>query len=98
MEIEFASRQLERRYQQHREAVRAWGAAVARKYVQQINILYSAERLEELSGIRSLALHPLKGARLGQHAITLHDRWRLIVVPVREGVVRIREVTQHYGD
>ena len=98
MEVEFASRQLRGRYERHREAVRAWGEAVARKYVQRIDVLYSAQRWEELATIRVLRLHPLRGRREGQFAITLHGRWRMILVPKGANAVLVEEVTQHYGD
>ena len=51
-------------------------------------------------GLRSLALHPLKGGMKGKHALRIDDSWRLIVVFVGDAmkVVRIEEVSKHYGD
>jgi plasmid maintenance system killer protein len=45
-------------------------------------------------------MHPLKGDRKGQYAIRLGDRERLIVAfaDTKLTVVRIEEVSQHYGD
>ena len=49
--------------------------------------------------IRSLRLHPLKGARKGELSIYLTGRWRLIVTPgdTEESVI-IQEVSNHYDD
>jgi len=47
-----------------------------------------------------LRFHPLKGDRQGQHSITLVDRWRMVVT-FRDDVltvVRIEEVSAHYGN
>ncbi len=71
---------------------------MGRKYVQRIGILHAARSFADLYTIRSLRLHPLGGEHQGQFALTLHDRWRLIVVPGEGDVVRVEEVTNHYGD
>ena len=99
MDVEFASRRLSRRYESSPEASRAWGQQVARKYIQRINILYAVKSLQDLYQIRSLKFHKLSGEREGQYAITLNERWRLIVTYVEaESKIRVEEVTQHYGD
>jgi len=99
MDVEFASRQLLRRYESSSEAIRAWGQQVARKYIQRVDILYAVKNLEELYQIRSLKFHKLTGEREGQYAIVLDHRWRLIVTYVEaESKIRIEEVTHHYGD
>ncbi len=56
--------------------------------------------MRDLFALRALDLHPLKGDRKGQYAIRLGDRERVIVTFADAGltVVRIEEVTQHYGD
>jgi plasmid maintenance system killer protein len=45
-------------------------------------------------------MHPLKGARRGQHAIRLGERERLIVAFEDDAwtIVRVEEVSKHYGD
>jgi proteic killer suppression protein len=98
VELEFRSEELRRRYLDPGEAERAWGRAVARKYVQRVDILRAAGSLAELAALVSLRLHPLKGARAGQYALSLNDRWRLIVTVDAAGVVWVEEVTNHYGD
>jgi len=100
MRVEFATKKLERSFQEHTLARREWGQRVARAYVQRINTLYAAKDMRDLFALRALDLHPLKGDRKGQYAIRLGDRERLIVTFAGAGltVVRIEEVTQHYGD
>jgi proteic killer suppression protein len=98
MEVVFGSPELVKCYQESDRAIRRWGPDVGRRYVARINALYAAGRFSDLYTIRSLRLHPLKGEREGQYAITLIGRWRLVVVPVGEDKVRLEEVTQHYGD
>ena len=97
MEVEFGDRDLERCYAARAEAARRWGSVVGRKYGRLVDALYNALDRQELGAIRSLRLHPLKGSRDGEWAIDLHDRWRVILSFEGE-TVRIREVTQHYGD
>ncbi len=77
-----------------------WGPVVARKFVQRIDIIQEASDLAELEALPGLKCHPLKGKRKGQFAVTLHDRWRLIfsLIGPLARVVRVEEVTKHYGD
>jgi plasmid maintenance system killer protein len=98
MEVKFGTRQLMRCYEESSRAMRRWGPDVGRKYIARINSLYAAKKFSDLYTIRSLDLHQLKGGHSGQYAITLHGRWRLILVPEREDAVRVEEVTKHYGD
>lgn len=98
MQVEFARKQLIKRYEQSELGAREWGEVVAEKYIQRVGILFAAQTFADLQRVRSLRLHPLKGPRQGQWAIDLHDRWRLIIDKIDEQTVRVREVTQHYGD
>jgi hypothetical protein len=55
---------------------------------------------DDLYTIPPVAFHPLKGDQKGRHALTLIDRWRM-VVSFRDDaltIVRVEEVTKHYGD
>jgi proteic killer suppression protein len=63
-----------------------------------VNVLYAVKQFSELYSIRALRLHELKGERKGQYAITVHDRWRLLLTRVTDDTVRVEEVIQHYGD
>lgn len=100
MEIEFANKRLERRFREHRSAVRAFGVEVARRYIQRINIMKAARSLDELSAMPGLRCHPLKGQRAGQYAINLTGFYRLLFTLHGENlaIVRIEEVSKHYGD
>jgi proteic killer suppression protein len=40
-------------------------------------ILNAAERLDHISPLKSVGLHPLKGDRKGQWAITVNGPWRI---------------------
>lgn len=97
MGVRFASNRLERCADDYLEAVREWGAPVARRYIARVRVLRDAAAFRDLWGNRSLRLHSLSGQRQGQYAIDLTNRWRLIVVPgmAGNGLV-IAEVTQHY--
>ena len=100
MEIRFRTRKLEKQYLNAKEAEKAYGAQVARRYIQRVNILKSARSFEELYAISVLKFHPLKGDRDGEYAIALTGFYRLIIRNIGEvyDIVRIEEVSKHYGD
>lgn len=80
-------------------AARRWGSVVGRKYIQLTTVLMAAEKFTDLFQIRALRLHALKGDREGQYAITIHERWRLLLVyDEAEGTLFVEEVSRHYGD
>lgn len=97
MEIEFADRQLERRYEVPAEAQRAWGDVVARKFVQRVNQLRAARHQREVYALRALRLHQLTGDRSGRWAMTLHGSWRLEITFAAETAI-IEGVSNHYDD
>lgn len=100
MKIRFRTRGLQRQYEHSKEAEKAYGRAVARKYIQRVNIIKASQGLHDLIAQGPLRCHPLKGQRQGQYAMRLHDRWRLIFT-VESGVIEvacIEEVSKHYGD
>lgn len=100
MDVEFRTKKLRECFEQHAQAQRAWGPEVARRYVERTGILYNVASIQDLGKLPSLHLHALHGNRKGQYALTLVGRWRLIVA-FREGpppIVRIEEVSKHYGD
>jgi plasmid maintenance system killer protein len=98
--VHFASSRLERCYRELRLARREWGQKVARTYIQRINTLWAARDGRDLFALKALDMHPLKGARSGQHAIRLGERERLIVAFEDDAwtIVRVEEVSRHYGD
>lgn len=100
MEVTFRTRKLRHEYEHSRKGVQAYGQAVARRYIERINIIKSATDIEELEKLPKLDCHPLKGDRKGQWSITLIGRVRLIFTLQGENleIVRIEEVSKHYGD
>lgn len=100
MKVEFRTNALRQQYEKSDKATKAYGPQAARKYVERVNILKVANTLTDIMAQQTLRCHPLKGNRKGQHSIRLHGRWRLVVT-FRSGeleVVRIEEVSKHYGD
>lgn len=100
MEVQFRTRQLEICYQQHRQANRKYGAQVARKYIQRINIIQQAIDLAEIMRLPGLRCHALTGNRQGQYAINLTGYYRLIFTLTGNQleVIMIEEVSKHYDD
>ena len=100
MLVTFRNRKIEKCYVKHKHAIRAWGDAVARKYVERLNLIQVAADLEELCRLPALRCHPLKGDRKGQYAISLRGFYRLIFTLQGEnlGIVCIEEVSKHYDD
>ena len=100
MVVRFATSRLERCYREIRFAQREWGEKVGRTYIQRINTLWAVRNGRDLFTLRALDMHPLKGERRGQHAIRLGDRERLIVAFEDDAwtIVRVEEVSRHYGD
>jgi proteic killer suppression protein len=100
VEVTFRTSQLEACFRSWRLGQRAWGTAVARRYVERLNIIRSARAMADLYAIGALRLHPLTGPRQGQLAMTLKWRWRLIVTVGSDTmtVVRVEEVSKPYDD
>jgi proteic killer suppression protein len=73
--------------------IRSWGNSATRRLfetgrsrirgldaeeaLELLAILHAAERLNHISPLRSVGLHPLKGDRKGQWAITVNGPWRI---------------------
>lgn len=100
MKVSFRSSKLQRAYEESARAIRQFGPGVGRRYVQRIGIIKASRHLEDLKAQRPLRCHELQGKRAGQWAINLTDRYRLIftVSGPELDVVRVEEVTNHYGD
>jgi plasmid maintenance system killer protein len=98
VQVQFRTRQLERRFNNSRQATRAWGPVVGERYVERVEMLKAVEHFEHLYDIRMLDLHPLLGDRRSQYAIRLTGAVRLIISrdPVRAGVI-VEEVTDYHG-
>ena len=99
MEVEFNTGRLERCYLDIREGTREWGPAVARRYVERIDNIYSSTTFDDLYQHKSWRFHQLHGRYAGMFALTLAGRYRLIVGQgTGENQVVIYEVTNHYDD
>ena len=98
MELDFTSNRLKDAAISLSEASRLFGVPIGRKYIQRLAILRAVENFSQLYGFQALRLHPLKGNRTGQYAITLTGNYRLIVEKKREDKVNIMEVEDYHGD
>jgi proteic killer suppression protein len=100
MDVRFATQALENCYRHSAAGRRAWGQKIALRYVQRVNALYAAREATDLFALKSLRLHPLKGERKGQHVLSLDVEWRMVVRFEGESwtIVRVEEVSRHYGD
>ena len=100
MEVEFRTHRLRSCYEDSSTGVREWGDKVARRYIERVNILKAAKGADDLHRGAALRFHPLKAGRHGQHSIALVDRWRMVVTFRGDAltIVRIEEVSAHYGD
>lgn len=99
MKVVFRTKRLLRAYEQEYKAIRLWGPAVARKYIQRVEALYAAQNFHDIRRVQAFRPHPLGGPHEGEWALDLTGRWRLIVIPSGGGdTVTVQEVTKHYGD
>jgi toxin HigB-1 len=73
--------------------IRSWGNSATRRLFESgksrfrgldadaapelLAVLNAAERLEHISPLKSVGLHPLKGNRRGRWAITVNGPWRI---------------------
>ncbi len=55
-------------------------ADIAQRAYARLRMLDAAENLEDLRNPPSNRLHPLKGARQGQHSISINMQWRICFV------------------
>ncbi len=98
MQIEFATNRLAAASVSLSEASRLFGVPIGRKYIQRVAVLRATDKFTELFGHRALRLHPLKGKRAGQYAMTLTGNYRLIVEKVKDDTVCILDVEDYHGN
>jgi len=98
VELEFSSNRLANASISLAESSRLFGVPVGRKYIQRLAVLRAADKFSQLFGFQALKLHPLKGNRAGQHAITLTGNYRLILEKVKEDKALIVDVEDYHGD
>ena len=98
MDIEYATNRLSAASLDLSEATRLFGVPIGRKYVQRLAVLRATDKFTVLYGHRALRLHPLKGDRAGQYAMTLTGNYRLILERISEDTVRVVDVEDYHGD
>ena len=100
MEVRFKTNKLQKQYENSKDAVKAYGIDVAKKYIQRVGILKSAKSFDDLSKIPQLRFHPLTGNRKGEFAISLTGFYRLIITNDGDtfDIAKIEEVSKHYDD
>lgn len=98
MKLEFSSHRLADASVSLAEASRLFGIPIGRKFIQRLAVLRATDRFAHLYGHRALRLHPVKGNRTGQYAITLTGNYRLIMDRIAEDTVRIIDVEDYHGD
>ncbi|MGM0444062.1 MAG: type II toxin-antitoxin system RelE/ParE family toxin [Fibrobacterota bacterium] len=98
--IKFKNKKLKKCYTTHKNAVKTYGADVARKYIQRINLIKNAEGIDEVMKLPGLRCHPLKGNRNGQYAVKLTGFYRLIFKLENNvlNIALIEEVSKHYDN
>ena len=100
MEVRFKTNKLQKQYENSKDAIKAYGLDVAKKYIQRVGILKSAKSFDDLSKIPQLRFHPLTGDRKGEFAISLTGFYRLIITNDGDtfDIAKIEEVSKHYDD
>lgn len=76
--------------------MREWGPVTGQRYIDRVETLETAERVEHLYEIRSLNLHPLTGNRRGQHSLRLTGRMRMVVTIENERTIIVEEVVDYH--
>ena len=100
MEVRFKTNKLQKQYENSKDAEKAYGLDVAKRYVNRVNLLKSAKSFDDLSKIPQLKFHPLTGNRKGEFAISLTGFYRLIITNDGDtfDIAKIEEVSKHYDD
>jgi proteic killer suppression protein len=99
MKVIFSTRELQKWHLDFRSAQRDLGQDLARRYIQRVDILIDADNVPQLQQIPGLRCHRLKGDRKDEWAISL-DRFHRLIFTVNDDrmeVVRIEEISKHYG-
>jgi proteic killer suppression protein len=79
MQIEFATDELRRLYEDPTFRLPRFGADVIKAYRKKVGLLADAHDERDLFNMRSLHYKKLVADRTGQHSIRLNDQWRLIL-------------------
>ena len=100
MQVTFKTKRLQECYESVKKAQRGWDEKVARRYIDRVNILKAAKSADDLYEVPPLRFHPMEGNKKELYSVTLVGRWRMEVSFQNDAltIVRVEEVSQHYGD
>lgn len=87
IEIRYHDKKIEKLCTDIRKAKRELPAIVAEKLHALVNLLESAENLQDIADMQIYHLHPLQGDREGQYALDIAGRktgYRLSIIPLDE--------------
>jgi toxin HigB-1 len=100
VEVQFKTKKLKKQYENHRDAEKAYGREVARKYIGRIDIIRETKNLDELQTLPGLRCHALEGNLKGLWAVNLTGFYRLLFRLKGEtlNIVCIEKVSKHYED
>ena len=59
--------------------------------------LDAALGISDLSPLKSVNLHPLKGSRKGQYAVNANGPWRVVFTPTEDGFEDVEITNYHKG-
>jgi toxin HigB-1 len=59
--------------------------------------LDAALGIRDLSPLKPVNLHPLKGGRKGQYAVNANGSWRIVFTPTDEGFEEVEFINYHKG-
>ncbi len=76
-------------------APRGFPADLARATRRRLGYLHAALRLEDLKAPPGNRRHPLTGDRLGQHSISVNDKFRICFIWTPEGPSEVEFVDYH---
>jgi toxin HigB-1 len=79
------------------EKVRVPGSLDPALAVKRLDMLNAADSLAEISPLKSVNLHPLKGSRRGYWAISINARWRLVFRFENDGAYDVEITDYHEG-
>ncbi len=87
MNIEFNTKKLKKRCSERAKAIKAYGEHYAKFLFTRLTQLEAADKLKDF---RFDDPHPLTGDRMGEFAITIHDKFR-IVFEAREPIPKAKD-------
>lgn len=91
MVVYFHTSKLQKACCSGKEAVRAYGAQLARKLMQRLQELDAADTLADVARVPPPRCHELKGDRAGQLSVDLQHPYRLLFIPANEPVPRLAD-------